>query len=112
MPRRLHHKRRCLSRDAKCITFEPTISSRWVGLQLSERTMVGCMLRFTSVLGLVFCFVQTAGRAQDKPIATRLPWTTSRVQGSPEPPAPYRLAPAFPRLRFELPTSLEEIPGT
>jgi putative heme-binding domain-containing protein len=50
--------------------------------------------------------------AQDKSAAKRSPWTSSRVQGSPEPPAPYRIVSAFPRLKFELPTSLEVIPGT
>src|SRR5262245_26824350 len=49
--------------------------------------------------------------AQDNPTLRRPPWTTSRLLGSPEPPAPYRLVPAFGQLRFELPTSLEEIPG-
>lgn len=40
----------------------------------------------------------------------RLAWTTSRVHGSPEPPAPYRIAAGFPKLRFELPTCIEELP--
>lgn len=30
----------------------------------------------------------------------RVPWTTSRIAGSPEPPPPYRLERVFPRLRF------------
>src|SRR5262245_928132 len=46
-----------------------------------------------------------------KPPATRPPWTTSRVHGSPEAPDPYRLVLAFPRLRFDKPTCIEEIPG-
>ncbi len=33
------------------------------------------------------------------------------MRGSPEPPAPYRIAAAFPRLRFEMPTCIEELPG-
>ncbi|HXT57941.1 MAG TPA: PQQ-dependent sugar dehydrogenase [Pirellulales bacterium] len=47
----------------------------------------------------------------DKPAARRAPWTTSRLQGSPQAPAPYRIAPAFPDLHFQRPTSIEEIPG-
>jgi putative heme-binding domain-containing protein len=50
--------------------------------------------------------------AQEKPAAIRPAWTTSRLHGTPEPPAPYCLVSAFPRLRFELPTSIEEVPGT
>jgi putative heme-binding domain-containing protein len=55
--------------------------------------------------------VAVVSLAQENPDATRPPWTTSRLQGTPEPPAPYRLVPAFPQLRFELPTSFEEVPG-
>jgi glucose/arabinose dehydrogenase len=50
--------------------------------------------------------------AQEKPITNRPPWATSRIQGSPEPPAPYRIVPAFPRLRFDKPTCIEEITET
>lgn len=71
--------------------------------------MAGCLLRIIGVLSVAFGFLVTAARGQEKSIAMRPPWTTSRVQGSPEPPAPYRIAPAFGRLRFELPTSIEEI---
>jgi putative heme-binding domain-containing protein len=41
----------------------------------------------------------------------RPPWTTSRIQGSPEPPAPFRLVEAFPGVRFDHPTSIEQLPG-
>lgn len=43
--------------------------------------------------------------------AARPPWTASQLHGSPEPPSPYRIAPAFPGIRFSRPTSIEEIPG-
>src|SRR5258708_2537986 len=33
-------------------------------------------------------------------IDKRVPWTTSHVKGSPEPPAPYRSEVAFPKLKF------------
>ena len=48
---------------------------------------------------------------KDKPAVARKPWTTSRLHGSPEPPEPYKIVPAFPWLKFERPTSIEEIPG-
>lgn len=44
--------------------------------------------------------------------ATKRPaWTTSKVIGTPEPPEPYRVQPAFPHLKFNKPTSVTEIPG-
>src|SRR6187402_557247 len=69
--------------------------------------------RLLSALLLLACSAMTVVTlAQDKPISSRPPWTTSRINGSPEPPAPYRLESVFPRLRFDRPTSLEEVPGT
>ena len=41
----------------------------------------------------------------------RQPWTASRIQGSPEPPAPYKIVAAFPGISFDVPTSIEEVPG-
>ena len=35
--------------------------------------------------------------------ANRSPWTTSRLVGTPEPPNPYLLVPAFPHLKFDEP---------
>src|SRR4051794_25989425 len=71
--------------------------------------------RVSAVLGLLIiacCSPAANVSAQDKPVQKRPPWTASHVHGSPEPPAPYKIVPAFPRLKFELPTSLEVIPGT
>lgn len=45
-------------------------------------------------------------------IAERVPWTMSKVHGSPEPPPPYRTEPAFPKLTFEEPLDLTYAPGT
>src|SRR4051794_35360200 len=43
----------------------------------------------------------------------RIPWTTSNVKGSPEPPPPYRTELAFPRLpKFEEPLDFTFGPGT
>ncbi|MBY0524982.1 MAG: PQQ-dependent sugar dehydrogenase [Gemmataceae bacterium] len=58
------------------------------------------------------------GRADDpakKPvgIAKRVPWTTSKVKGSPEPPAPYRTEQAFAKLpKFNEPLDMAMVPGT
>lgn len=42
----------------------------------------------------------------------RVPWTTSRVKGAPEPPAPYRAESAFPRLKFNEPLEMDAAPGS
>ncbi|CAN5220975.1 PQQ-dependent sugar dehydrogenase [soil metagenome] len=44
--------------------------------------------------------------------ATRVPWTTSKVLGSPEPPAPYRAVVAYKELKFDHPLLLARVPGT
>src|SRR5262249_51670829 len=50
----------------------------------------------------------------DRPygLTERVPWTTSRVTGSPEPPPPYRIVRAFPKLTFQNPLLLVRAPGT
>jgi putative heme-binding domain-containing protein len=52
-----------------------------------------------------------AAAAAEKPDTTRRPWTTSKIAGTPEPPEPYKLASPFPKLKFERPTSIEQVPG-
>ena len=42
----------------------------------------------------------------------RIPWTSSRVIGSPEPSPPYELQDAFPNLQFTRPTVLTNAPDT
>ena len=46
----------------------------------------------------------------EKPDTRRKPWTTSKLTGTPEPPAKYKLVPAFSQTRFKLPTSIEAWP--
>jgi len=48
----------------------------------------------------------------DKPygLDRRVPWTTSRLEGSPEPPPPYRLVPAFPQMKFKGPVFIAQDP--
>lgn len=43
--------------------------------------------------------------------AERVPWTSSRIQGTPEPPHPYRSVRAFPKLTFKEPMFLIRAPG-
>src|SRR4029079_8158094 len=75
------------------------------------RRTLACWTAF-GILFAAWCLLQASAAAQDEPVGKRAPWTTSRVHGLPEPPAPFRIVSAFPHLKFELPTSLEIIPGT
>ncbi len=45
-------------------------------------------------------------------IEKRIPWTTSRVVGSPDPPAPYRAVRAYPNLKTENPVAITTEPGS
>jgi putative heme-binding domain-containing protein len=45
-------------------------------------------------------------------IAKRVPWTTSKMVGSPEPPVPYLVERAFPKLQFKNPVEMVAVPGT
>src|SRR6478609_835221 len=72
--------------------------------------------------GITFYF---ASPSQGRPAASRVAepvkkpfglekrelWTTSRVKGSPEPPPPYRMVKAFPKMKFTEPLELTPVPG-
>ncbi len=75
------------------------------------------LLAFLSlgVCGLLYS-TRTASSAQKAAapavgIDKRVPWTTSRVKGSPEPPPPFRTAVAFPRFKFAEPLDMANVPG-
>ena len=58
--------------------------------------------------------ISDAAIAQDKPfgIEQRIPWSTSRMIDTPEPPSPYLLERVFPQLTFNQPVELLPVPGT
>ena len=73
------------------------------------------MMRFLAAVGVMFaaaCLLFQLAAAAPKSIRKpfgldkRVPWTTSRIAGSPEPPDPYRLEIAFPGLRFSEPLAI------
>jgi uncharacterized repeat protein (TIGR03806 family) len=70
------------------------------------------MLPF-SILCLLIARLEFA-QADEKPfgIDKRVAWSTSRMVGTPEPPAPYVLERVFPRLTFKNPVELLPVPGT
>ncbi|MCY2932666.1 MAG: PQQ-dependent sugar dehydrogenase [Planctomycetota bacterium] len=72
-------------------------------------------------IGLILSIItgNLASQAADKVVENkpyglenRVPFTTSRVVGSPEPPSPYKTERVFPNLKMEQPISIEPEPGT
>ncbi|MCH7990050.1 MAG: PQQ-dependent sugar dehydrogenase, partial [Planctomycetes bacterium] len=61
-------------------------------------------------------FIESDGRADDTTspfgLKERIPWTTSRVVGTPDPPPPYTVKRAFPLLTFKNPLYIAQEPGT
>ncbi len=76
------------------------------------------MSRAILVLALVWCVVLLTwpSPAADRTafsLDKRIPWTTSKVKGSPEPPSPYRTEVAFPKLpTFHQPLDMAFAPGS
>jgi len=58
--------------------------------------------------GLVPDTHTSAGPADEK----RVPWTTSKITGSPDPPHAYRVVPAFPKLKFKNSLHITNAPGS
>lgn len=76
-------------------------------------------LSFTLLALISMTLTTTAEQGDKAPVRKtsglekRVPWTTSKVIGSPEPPPPYKTEPAFPKLpKFEEPLDLTFAPGT
>ncbi len=67
-------------------------------------------MRFTF---LVLAALSTAALAvpQDSKPGDRVPWTASKITGSPEPPPPLKADRAFPKLTFKAPVALTLFPG-
>jgi len=72
----------------------------------------------TPLLLVLFIFGMQMGFAGEEPVRKpsglekRIPWTTSKVKGTPDPPHPYVLNKAFPLLKFKATTDLSEQPGS
>jgi len=80
--------------------------------------MFRLVLALTCVTPILFAPPIALGAEPQKParqqfgLEKRIPWTTSKIIGSPESPPPYRTARAFPRLTFSEPLDLAQAPGT
>src|SRR5262249_50758590 len=80
------------------------------------RSAITMKKRIGSALALALAsYVLGALAGSPPPGAQRphgIPWTTSRITGSPDPPPPYRIERAFPKLTFKNPLLLTRAPGT
>ncbi len=81
----------------------PTKDTAVRNSSLSIGRVVGACLLLQLVAGPL-----TDAVAQNK----RVLWTTSKIQGTPDPPSPYQTKVAFPKLRFEEPLAMTVVPGT
>src|SRR5579884_3565902 len=73
--------------------------------------MNGKMVVLLASLVLLSVFAAVSAE-QPFGLKVRTPWTTSRLTGSPEPPPPYRIERAFPKLAFNKPLLLTSAPGS
>ena len=75
-------------------------------------------LAFTCALAILLVAQSPNTRGDEQPapkfgLDKRVPWTTSHVQGSPQPPSPYRTEFAFPKLPiFDEPLDITNAPGS
>src|SRR5262249_42467921 len=72
----------------------------------------GLLVAALFLLQLTSPAADQAPRKKPVGIDKRVPWTTSRVKGSPEPPDPYRSEAAFPKLKFAEPLDMANVPGS
>ena len=74
------------------------------------------LLLVSAIIGGQACLgghaVRTGCGAADTDSPARIPWTKSRIIGSPDPPAPYEVEAAFPRLSFQEPVDICTAPGS
>lgn len=79
------------------------------GSQRALRVMLVCVC---GIAALNVCEVLLGNDVVHSTTTGRVPWTSSRVIGSPDPAPPYELKAAFPNLQFIQPTVLTAAPGT
>src|SRR5262249_61097924 len=84
--------------------------------RLGNRTMRLLLLLTLPLAGLLLVLSWTSHAEDIRPpkavgLDKRVPWTTSKVKGSPEPPEPYRSEIAFPKIKFFEPLDLASVPG-
>jgi putative heme-binding domain-containing protein len=82
--------------------------ARGVEMKRDRPPTLSMLPRALCRIALAALLISGVGNAQEE----RLPWTTSQVQGTPEPPSAYRIERAFPNLTFAAPLDFVRLPGT
>ena len=59
---------------------------------------------------LLFLLLAAVLGVAQPPTQQRVPWTTSRLFGAPDPPSPFRLTRAFPQVKFKGPVFIAQDP--
>jgi putative heme-binding domain-containing protein len=78
----------------------------------------GLFLAVSALPLLVVAWLASSSAQPPKPTksdpakSVRIPWTTSRVVGSPDPPPPFKVDRAFPKLKFAHPLLMARCPGS
>ena len=83
-------------------------------LDLSDSLMSHFCFCKTPFLLLLLASVSLDASEPPRPFGLdrRVPWTTSTITGSPDPPPPYSVQRVFPKLQFKNPVILTSAPGT
>ncbi|MBP87715.1 MAG: hypothetical protein CMJ64_13495 [Planctomycetaceae bacterium] len=68
--------------------------------------------RSSLFIALAVCHGLVAANDSTSVSVKRVPWTTSRIIGVPDPPPPYKVEPAFPKLQFSKLVCITNAPGT
>ena len=80
---------------------------------MTSRRCAWIVLVATLLLALPAAATAEEAKAEAVPgLGKRIPWTTPHITGTPEPPLPYATENAFPKLRFNNPTEVVQVPGS
>jgi uncharacterized repeat protein (TIGR03806 family) len=88
--------------------------SRRLSLTFLVAILPTLLLLSTATLSSPWHHPAQAGEAlvQKRATPSRVPWTSSRFAGTPDPPPPFTVALAFPKLKFDFPVVLVPAQGT
>lgn len=67
-------------------------------------------LSLLAAAGLVGWLASSSAQSPKSAKAARVPWTTTRIVGSPDPPPPFKVVRAFPYLKFQHPLLMARYP--
>jgi glucose/arabinose dehydrogenase len=81
-------------------------------LGITNAGLAGTIRSIGLALMTAAAIVLGAGEIHAEGRSPRVPWTGSKIAGTPEPPPPYTVEPAFPHLKFKFPVVLVPAKGT